>query len=77
MIRAFNGVYVPNSVLLFRDDGDDEIVKLAPFTENQRSTGGKATAYVCQNRVCNLPTTDPGKMLELLKGKRPATKPEL
>ncbi|MBI3581620.1 MAG: thioredoxin domain-containing protein [Nitrospinae bacterium] len=77
MIRALNGVYAPNSVLLFRDDGDDEIVKLAPFTENQRSTAGKATAYVCQNRVCNLPTTDPGIMLELLRGKRPATKPEL
>ena len=66
MLKALNGIYVPNSVLLFREDGDDEIVRLAPFTEYQQSTGGKATAYVCQNRACNLPTTDPAKMVKLL-----------
>jgi len=43
-----------------------EIAKLAEFTKNQSSIGGKATAYVCLNYNCKLPTTDIGKMLELL-----------
>jgi len=30
------------------------------------SRKGKATAYVCQNYQCRLPTTDTRQMLELL-----------
>jgi uncharacterized protein YyaL (SSP411 family) len=43
-----------------------EIAKLAEFTKNQSSIGGKATAYVCLNYNCKLPTTDINKTLELL-----------
>jgi len=43
-----------------------EISQIAEFTKNQSSIGGKATAYVCMNYNCKLPTTDIDKMLELL-----------
>jgi uncharacterized protein YyaL (SSP411 family) len=51
-----------------------EIAKLAEFTKNQSSIGGKATAYVYLNYNCKLPTTDIGKMLELLNVRWPSQK---
>ncbi|HJN10529.1 MAG TPA: thioredoxin domain-containing protein [Pirellulaceae bacterium] len=32
--------------------------KVAPFTKPYAQIGGKATAYVCRNRICQLPTND-------------------
>ena len=37
--------------------------------EGLTSSEGKATVYVCCNRVCNQPTTDPNKMLNLIDPK--------
>jgi uncharacterized protein YyaL (SSP411 family) len=37
-----------------------------PFAKDQKSIGGKPTAYVCKNYVCQLPTTDIKKLSELL-----------
>jgi len=64
MLRALQEKFIPNKVVIFRPDGDaSEIVKLAPYTEQQRSIAGKATAYVCQNFACKAPTTDVEEML--------------
>ncbi|MGH9457637.1 MAG: thioredoxin domain-containing protein, partial [Thermoanaerobaculia bacterium] len=46
--REVFGRFVPNKVVLHRPPGTaPPIVKLAPFTEMQRSRAGIATAYVC------------------------------
>jgi uncharacterized protein YyaL (SSP411 family) len=68
MLTALRGRFIPNKVLLFRpvDVESPGITRLAAFTKSQSSVGGKATAYVCRNFRCELPTTDVGKMLELL-----------
>jgi uncharacterized protein YyaL (SSP411 family) len=68
MVKALRTRFLPNKVVLLNPDGREspEIAKLAEFTKNQSSIGGKATAYVCMNYNCKLPTTDIGKMLELL-----------
>jgi len=55
--------FVPNKVVL-RSGAD--IARIAPFTSMQRAVGGRATAYVCTNHLCRLPTSDPGKVRELL-----------
>jgi len=71
MLRAIRGRYLPNKVLLWRDGSDaDGIVKLAPYTRGQKALHGKVTAYVCENFQCSLPTTDPGRVLALLGGKK-------
>jgi uncharacterized protein YyaL (SSP411 family) len=68
MIKAVRQHYTPNLVVLLRpDDQAEEITKLAPFTEHQKSLNGKATAYVCRNYACNLPTTDVAEMEKLMK----------
>lgn len=59
---------VPNKVVLLRPAGEPPITRIAQFTAPQTAVSGRATVYVCQNYACKLPTTDPGKMLELLKG---------
>jgi len=68
MFEALQRRFIPRKVVLFRSSkkGKDDITNVAKFTEDLASKEGKATAYVCQNRTCNLPTTDPNVMLEQL-----------
>ncbi|MFQ5710009.1 MAG: thioredoxin domain-containing protein, partial [bacterium] len=58
MLSALTQPFIPNKVVIFRPSDQDTpaIVQLAPFTENQLSLNGKATAYVCKNYACNAPT---------------------
>jgi len=68
MLKALRTRFLPNKVVLLNPDerASAEIVELAPFARSQSSIGGRATAYVCMNHSCKLPTTDPEKMLGLL-----------
>ncbi|MFK5923333.1 MAG: thioredoxin domain-containing protein [Verrucomicrobiota bacterium] len=67
MLAAVRKPFLPNKVLIFRPEKNpDPIAKLAPYTKTQASLGSKATAYVCTNFACQLPTIDIKKMLESL-----------
>ncbi len=48
------------------DEDAPAITGLAAYTANQVSLDSKATAYVCANYRCELPTTESDKMIELL-----------
>ncbi|MBL9152618.1 MAG: thioredoxin domain-containing protein [Verrucomicrobiales bacterium] len=62
--------YLPNKVVLLRSAAHaDELARLAPYTATQTALEGKATAYVCENFACQLPTADPAKVREMLKAK--------
>jgi len=39
-----------------------------------RRKQGRATAYICENYICNLPTTDPQVVARLLDGSNIAPK---
>lgn len=69
MIDAVRKNYNPSKVVLTKGTDSDEIIEIAGFTKSQSSIDGKATAYVCLNQICNLPTTNMNKMLELLSPK--------
>jgi uncharacterized protein YyaL (SSP411 family) len=68
MIKALRTRFLPNKVVLLNpsDQESPDIGQLAEFTRGQSSIDGRATAYVCMNHNCKLPTTDISKMLELL-----------
>jgi len=68
MVKALRTRFLPNKVVLLNhgERRSPEIAKLAEFTKNQLSIDGRATAYVCMNYNCKLPTTDIDKMLQLL-----------
>ncbi|MGH9402376.1 MAG: thioredoxin domain-containing protein [Terriglobia bacterium] len=69
MLRALRSVYLPRKVVILRPPGEagEKIARLAPYTREQISLGGKATAYVCQNHSCKLPTSDVDQMIENLR----------
>ena len=68
MLEALHRPFLPNKVVILRavEQASPEIDRVAEYAKYQTSTDGKATAYVCVNYNCDLPTTDQGKMLELL-----------
>ncbi len=66
MLQTLRSNFLPKNVILLRSSKDtDEITRLAAFTKNMKSKDGKATAFVCRNHVCQLPTTDPKVMQSL------------
>jgi uncharacterized protein len=69
MLEALRGVYAPNAVVILRPSGPDgdALVRLSAFTEGLRPIDGRATAYVCRDFACSLPTHDPAVMLRLLQ----------
>ncbi|MCB1230122.1 MAG: thioredoxin domain-containing protein [Verrucomicrobiae bacterium] len=62
MLKVLRDSFRPNKVVLLRPTDDEAAVeilaKIAPFTESQLAKDGKATAYVCENFACQLPTTE-------------------
>ena len=68
MLNSLRKHFIPNKVVLLRpsDQEEPDIIRLAKFTEYQSSLDGKATAYVCLDYACKMPTTDTEEMLKLL-----------
>jgi uncharacterized protein YyaL (SSP411 family) len=60
LLKTVYASYVPNAVLTVVTEGDDlaRAQALVPLVEGKRALGGTATAYVCEQRVCALPTSD-------------------
>jgi uncharacterized protein YyaL (SSP411 family) len=70
MLAALQSEFVPNKVVLFRPAGETpEITRLAEFTKYHTNLNNRATAYVCLNYYCELPTNDIDEMMELLTQK--------
>ncbi|MCT8338083.1 thioredoxin domain-containing protein [Methanoculleus sp. Afa-1] len=69
MIDAIRSHYAPDAVVIFRpsDEEEPEITGVAGFTRDIVTIGERATAYVCTNYACDIPTTDPGEMLRLVR----------
>lgn len=69
MIKELFSEFVPNKVIIFIDSEEEnpKIREIAQFTKTHIPLNNKPTAYVCRNFICNLPTNDPSKMVELLK----------
>jgi uncharacterized protein YyaL (SSP411 family) len=68
MISATRTAFLPNKVILLRAGGTESthVTELAPFTKFHEQVDGKATAHVCIDFNCKLPTTDVSQMLRLL-----------
>ena len=60
MIREFDRRFLPGDLLLVADGGERQrrLAALAPFVGPLTRKGGRATAYICVDYACRLPTTD-------------------
>jgi uncharacterized protein YyaL (SSP411 family) len=62
MLRAVWKPYVPNKVVAGRDPSDEVAAALVPLLESRPQVGGRPTAYICRNYICEAPTTDPDEV---------------
>ena len=68
MVRTLEKEFIPNKVVIFRlaQEESQEILRIAEYARYLTGEEGKATAYVGRDYSCKQPTTDPGKLMELL-----------
>ena len=61
MLAPMPKAFVPNRILTVTTQGEDmaERGQLIPLVMHRVARQGQVTAYVCQNRLCLLPTSDP------------------
>jgi uncharacterized protein YyaL (SSP411 family) len=61
LLATLARTFVPNHVLSVVTAGTDQqrLASLVPLVADKIPQDGRATAYVCENRVCALPTSDP------------------
>ncbi|HEY5556873.1 thioredoxin domain-containing protein [Acetobacterium sp.] len=57
MIESLNKKYMPFSVVLLNEE-DGKLEQINDFAKNQRTSEGKATAYICENYHCEQPVTE-------------------
>lgn len=68
MIEHVRKIFLPRKVVLLRGTPEQSkaITELAPFTRFHEPLNDKATAHVCVDHNCKLPTTDLKRMMALL-----------
>ena len=68
MLRSLRERFLPSTVVLLRPGGDvsKQLNSLAPFSKFMDTINDEATAHVCTNHNCKLPTNNIKQMLELL-----------
>ena len=68
LLDACHNEYLPHKVVVLKslEAETPYLTQIAEFVKDYDSLDGKATAYVCQNFSCQLPTTDKHHMLKLL-----------
>lgn len=68
ILKVLNKNYLPDVTVLLVPSGEDrkDIDKLAPFTKDYETIDNLTTMFVCENFVCNLPTTSINEALQLM-----------
>lgn len=66
MLREVNKKYIPNRIILLADGGTGQkfLSRYLPFIQSMIMLNGKATAFICENYACRLPTSDLTVMVE-------------
>ena len=62
LLRVARAAWQPNVVIARLDPGSSD-----PRGDGKRQIDGRATAYVCRDRTCGLPITDPAELVESLR----------
>ncbi len=71
LLRQVNTRFLPNKILLLADGGtgQQQLARWLPFVAGANRMKDRATAYVCENYICKLPTADPQVMALLLENR--------
>jgi hypothetical protein len=68
LLHELNSRFLPHKIVLLVDSEESRkaLSGYLPVIETMTEKDGKATAYVCENYACQLPTADPKTFAELL-----------
>ena len=67
LLDILRRTFTPNRILAVASEEDLPQAQTAiPLFEDKRAIGGRTTVYVCEERICKLPTSDPAELAELL-----------
>ena len=74
LLKEVHRRYLPHRVIFLADGGrvHKRLASRIEVLDSFRAIDGRATAYVCENYVCQLPTSDPevlGELLDRVDGK--------
>jgi uncharacterized protein YyaL (SSP411 family) len=71
MLRLVHDRFLPHKIVLLADgaEGQKRLSQWLPFVEPMSRKDGHATAYVCENFVCQAPTSDPAAAARMLDAK--------
>jgi uncharacterized protein YyaL (SSP411 family) len=69
LLAELRSTFLPNRILAVVPEGDElaNQARVIPLVEHKVAQKGKATAYVCERGVCELPTTAPDVFARQLK----------
>jgi uncharacterized protein YyaL (SSP411 family) len=70
MLRLVHERFIPNKVLLLADEGagQEQLARWLSVVGSITRRNGRATAYICEDYVCQLPTSDVAVAAQLLDG---------
>jgi uncharacterized protein YyaL (SSP411 family) len=70
MLRLVHERFIPNKVLLLADGGaaQEQLARWLSVIGSITRRNGRATAYICEDYVCQLPTSDLAVAAQLLDG---------
>jgi len=64
LLAPLRETFVPSRFVLVVTPGDPALAELVPAARGKLARDGRATAYVCRDRVCDAPTSDPAVLRE-------------
>ena len=73
LLAKFRTALLPNRILSVVSEGDElaDHATVIPLLDQKRAINNQPTAYVCENRVCELPTSDPETFAKQLRKHKP------
>jgi uncharacterized protein YyaL (SSP411 family) len=71
LLRLIHERFLPDKILFLADGakGQEQLAQWLPFLQGVTRKEGRATAYICEDYVCKLPTSDPKVVARLLDEK--------
>ncbi len=68
LIDAVRGAFVPNRILVITSEADlGKHTRMIPALAGKRALAGRATAFVCEQGICQQPTSDPKVLAKQLE----------
>ncbi|MCH8327244.1 MAG: thioredoxin domain-containing protein [Candidatus Marinimicrobia bacterium] len=69
LMEEVHSRFIPNKIILLADGaiGQKTLASYLPFIKSMRMIDNKATAYICENYACDLPTSDLAVIARLLE----------